>query len=636
MPKIEFLPSGTTVQVDSGTELAKAFRRAGIEIETPCGGEGTCGKCRVKILSGAVEENAGGVLPEDAVLEGYVLACQSRVADTDLVVEVPDLGQKGGQFAEAASIAEHHIAQASAPPVRELLLSVQQPKLEDGLSDLDRIALALKPEFGEERIEFPLPVLRTAAASLRRHNGQIRAVLSCGTETPRIIRIEPGHTPEPLLGVAIDIGTTTIAVQLMELSSGRDLETRTDYNEQIPCGLDVISRINYAQRPGHLEELRARVLRTINTLIARVCDGRGFDAKKVCAASMSGNTVMMHLALGLDPQHIRLEPYTPTVYRFPDLRCGAAGVEIEPEAPLYISPCVGSYVGGDITAGLLCTDLARNKDDTSLFIDIGTNGEMVIGNKDFLMCCACSAGPAFEGGGIECGMRASQGAIDKVTVDAASGRPTIRTIGNAAPMGICGSGIIDLLANLLRTGWMDQAGKFQRGRSSPSVFVEGRKAYYVLAEAEQSGTGKRIAISETDVENVIRAKAAIYAACSLLLERVGLSVADLHNVFIGGGFGRFLDLEKAILIGLLPELPLERFHYIGNSSLTGSALCLVSEYHRNKQNELAARMSYFELNTDPAYMHQYTGALFLPHTDDARFPVTTKSLQNSRSGGIHA
>ncbi len=628
MPKIEFVPGGSCIAVDSGTELIQAFRLAGVEVETPCGGEGTCGKCRVKIIAGKVDGDSG-VLPAEAAIEGYVLACRSRVAETDLVVEIPSaLGYQAGQFAEAGPLPKHHEAGIELRPlVQRMTLSVPAPRLEDGHSDVDRIALALKPYTGILAPEFPLSVLRKTASAVRERSGEVCVTLSRQGEWSRLIRIEPGRAQAPLLGVAIDVGTTTVAVQLLDLSSGRDLETRTDYNSQIPCGLDVISRINYAQKPGRLDDLRSRVLSTINALIAQVCQARNITPGQVCAAAVSGNTVMMHLLLGLNPEHIRLEPYTPTLYHFPALRCGDVGIEIEPEAPLFGSPCVGSYVGADITAGLLCTDLARDKEYTSLFIDIGTNGEMVIGNRDFLLCCACSAGPAFEGGGLECGMRASLGAIDKVEVDPASGQPRIRTIANGPPAGICGSGIIDLLANLLVSGWMDQAGKLNRSRKNPSIIVEGRRAWYVLADAGQSGTGKPILVSETDIENVIRAKAAIYAACALLLERVGMSVEDLHNVFIGGGFGRFLDLEKAILIGLLPELPLDRYHYIGNSSLTGSAMCLLSESYRNKQAELANRMSYFELNTDPSYMHQYTGALFLPHTEEKVFPRTMERLR---------
>jgi uncharacterized 2Fe-2S/4Fe-4S cluster protein (DUF4445 family) len=342
---------------------------------------------------------------------------------------------------------------------------------------------------------------------------------------------------------------------------------------------------------------------------------------------------MTHLLLGLPPEYIRLHPYTPTVLQTPYLAAGQVGIDIEPEAWICLSPCVGSYVGGDITAGILCTDLARDVEEVSLFIDIGTNGELVVGNRDFLMTCACSAGPAFEGAGIDCGMRASLGAIEKIEVDPATGVPQYATIGNVRPKGICGSGMIDLLANLLRTGWMDPAGKLDRSRVSPAIEIDGKRARYLIAPRADSDANHPITVSEIDIENIVRAKAAIYSACALIMHQVGMDFTDLAHVYIAGGFGRFLDLEKAITIGLLPDIPRERFHYIGNASLMGSYMVAVSQVYRQRQLDLASRMTCFELSTDPAYMDQYTAALFLPHTDPARFPSVAQALVANRNRG---
>jgi uncharacterized 2Fe-2S/4Fe-4S cluster protein (DUF4445 family) len=323
---------------------------------------------------------------------------------------------------------------------------------------------------------------------------------------------------------------------------------------------------------------------------------------------------MMHLLLGLNPEYIRLDPFTPTVLALPFLRASEVGIDIQPMAPVMISPAVGSYVGGDITAGILCTDLVGHDDAVSLFMDIGTNGEVVLGNKEFLLAAACSAGPAFEGGGIKCGMRAAAGAIEKVAVDPATGLAVFRTIGRMKPLGICGSGMISLLAELLKTGWIDAAGKLNRSKPSGSIRIDGRKAAYTLVSEEESRTGRAIAVDEQDIENIIRAKASLYAACSLMLTQLGMTFHDLAKVYIAGGFGRFLDLDDAVAIGLLPDLPRDRFHFIGNASLKGSTMSLVSRKHRQRQKEQARRMTYLELTTTPAYMDQYTAALFLPHT----------------------
>ncbi|MDD4889457.1 MAG: ASKHA domain-containing protein, partial [Phycisphaerae bacterium] len=448
----------------------------------------------------------------------------------------------------------------------------------------------------------------------------------------RVIRLEAGDTTTRHFGLAIDIGTTTVAVQLVNLTTGKIMATRSDYNDQIACGLDVLSRINYARRPDRLGELQARVLGTINRLMRQVAESHHVDPHEICNAVLSGNTTMTHLLLGLSPEYIRLDPYTPTVMSLPFLTAAEVGLDITPDSWLYLSPAVGSYVGGDITAGLLCTGLASEPESVSLFIDIGTNGEIVLGNAEFLMTCACSAGPAFEGGGIDCGMRAALGAIEKVDIDPATGVASYSTIGRVRPKGICGSGMIDLLAKLLRTGWIDAAGKFDRSRPSASVRIDGRKARYVIATAAESGTGQPITIGEIDIENIVRAKAAIYSACALMLRHVGVAFADLANVYIAGGFGRFLDLENATTIGLLPDIARERFHYLGNTSLMGSYMIAVSQDYRQRQLDLASRMTCLDLSTEPNYMEQYTGALFLPHTDRAQFATVWERLDKARRG----
>jgi uncharacterized 2Fe-2S/4Fe-4S cluster protein (DUF4445 family) len=343
---------------------------------------------------------------------------------------------------------------------------------------------------------------------------------------------------------------------------------------------------------------------------------------------------MAHLLLGVSPESIRLAPYVPAFLEAPPATAGEMGLATDSRAPVAVSPAVGSYVGGDITAGVLCTELAGDSEEIGLFIDIGTNGELVLGNRDFLTCCACSAGPAFEGGGIGCGMRAAPGAVDRVDIDSGSGRARYATIGNGAPRGICGSGMVSLLSGLFRTGFMDAAGKLARDRACESIRIEGRRAWYRVAPDAETATGRPVEIGETEIESLVRAKAAVYSACALMLEQVGIDFDDISTVYIAGGFGRYLDIEDAVVIGLLPDLPRERFRYLGNASLSGTARVLLSEAERRRQLETARRMTYIELNTDPAYMDQYTGALFLPHTDLERFPTVKRSLGDHRKPEI--
>lgn len=631
MPIITFKPSGKTITVPPGTELLDAARKAKVEVKAPCGGKGTCGKCIVRITSGEVDSDSLGVLPGASVSEGYVLACKTKIIDSDITVEVPEQsGRKGGKFTDAdedKSLVRQELFPEKwnfDPLAVKWCVDVPAPQLEDGLSDIDRLTRRLQLEWGKKEFVYPLSVIRTAAEALRKENGKVTATIIREPERFRVIELEPGDTTVRHYGIAVDVGTTTVAVRLIFLPLAESIATRSDYNDQVECGLDVISRINYARRPERLAELRERVLKTINSLIKQVCDSHNVATGEICNAVISGNTTMTHLLLGLNPEYIRLEPYTPTLLETPYLTAEEVGIDINPQSWVYISPNVGSYVGGDITAGLLCTDLATDSEDISLFIDIGTNGELVIGNNEFMMTCACSAGPAFEGGGIEYGMRAAVGAIERVLVDPETGICEYSTIGNVKPEGICGSGMISLLADLFLTGWIDSAGKLNRVKESKVIKTIGRNATYTIASGKDTKHGKDIVISELDIENIIRAKAAIYSACALMLDQVGMTFEDLTNVYIAGGFGRFLDLEKATVIGLIPDLPREKFKYIGNSSLTGTYMVLVSQEFREKQIELAKRMTYLELSTDPGYMDQYTGALFLPHTDPERFPSVKK------------
>ena len=484
MPTVEFRPSAKTAQVLPQTGLLDAARQAGVNIDSPCGGEGTCGKCMVRVTAGEVDSRSLGTLPQAAVADGYVLACATRILQEDLVVEVPEpQAMEGGQF---ASENETHLVRQELLPKQwefdplavKWLVTVPPPQLESGLSDLDRLTRAIQHDWGRQPVEFSLATIRKLGDIIRAAEGQVTATLVRDSGRLHIIDIEPGDTTLRHFAIAIDVGTTTVAVQLIDLAVARMVAARSDYNDQIACGLDVISRINYARAPERLEELRARVLGTVNRLVGQVARSYGVAPQEISNAAISGNTVMTHLLLGLNPEYLRLAPYTPTLLQVPYLRNSEIGIDINRQAWIHFSPCVGSYVGGDITAGILCTDLATPTEDISLFIDIGTNGEIVLGNSSFLLACACSAGPAFEGGGIECGMRASTGAIEKVIIDPATGLARSSTIGHARPRGICGSGMIDLVAGLFLTR-LDRRGRQIRSRASLPGDPRGRTARHL-------------------------------------------------------------------------------------------------------------------------------------------------------------
>ncbi|MBI4557161.1 MAG: DUF4445 domain-containing protein [Candidatus Hydrogenedentes bacterium] len=635
MSTVTFEPSGKTVVVENGTDVLAAARAAGLEFDSPCGGKGTCGNCGVRVVAGDVVDESRGVLTHAAVAHGYVLACRARVTDTPVTIYLPETFELEG--ARILADDETYLVRPELllkdwqydPIVVKWLVHVAPAETLDGFSDLDRLIRAMRREWGNQEIVCSFGVVRELPETLRAEEGVVTVTVVRDGERFSVIRCEPGNQTTRLYAIAVDVGTTTVAVQLINLATRKILATRSAYNDQIKCGLDVISRINYAGRPGGLKELRNRVRETINRLVAEACRSNDIAPREVSSAVVSGNTTMNHLLLGITPEYLRLAPYTPAALEIPSLTAREVGIEINRDARVYFSPNSGSYVGGDITAGLLCTELSANTDDIQLFMDIGTNAEVVVGNRDFLMSCACSAGPAFEGGGIHCGMRAALGAIEKVDVDPATGRAAYSTIGGVPPRGICGTGVIECLANLLMTGWIDPAGKLDRSGRSPAIEYEGRRARYVIATAEESATGEAIFVSELDFENVIRAKAAIYSACALLLQQIGIGFEDLTRIYIAGGFGRFLDLEKAMTIGLVPDFPRDRFHFIGNASLMGSYQVVISQDYRQDQMKLARRMTYIDLSVMPGYMDEYTAALFLPHTNQDRFPTIKERIMAS-------
>lgn len=609
MPLVRFLPAEIEVEVAAGTLIHEAAIRAGLlTLDLPCGGQGTCGLCLVEAVGADGESRE-------------VPACQTRI-DRDLTVRLPDTRDAAMRVLGDS----HHLVSREllpdpahlAPLCRLVRLTIPPASIDEHYSDWSRLLRELCRGSETPVVAAPLPVLQTLAGALRAQDGRVTLLVQHTAAGLEVLEIEAGHGARRVLGLALDIGTTTIAAQLVDLENGRVLATRTSYNAQVRRGADVISRIDYARTAERLAELRALVLDTINTLIVQMENDVMVEARQIRAAFVAGNTTMIHLLLGLPPCYIRESPYVPTVTVVPALTAAAVGLEIHPEAVVECAPGVGSYVGGDITAGLLCTELATNHEDVFLFLDIGTNGEIVIGNAEWRVACACSAGPAFEGAGIRCGMRATAGAIEHVEI-APEGALRYRVVGGGKPAGICGSGLICLLGEMLKHGIVDRAGRLQSGDSRG----------FLVESAERTATGEDLVITDADLENLVRTKAAIYAACARILDNVGLEWDAVARVYIAGGFGRYIQIADAVRIGMLPDLPHEKFRYIGNSALTGAYIALLSREHRDRLAAIAARTTYVDLSSDPRYMDSYVQAMFLPHTDRKRFPSVALELANT-------
>jgi len=532
------------------------------------------------------------------------------------------------------------------PAVFKRYVELVPPSLEDNVSDLTRLTTALAKQHGIEGISADFRVIRKLSRLLREADWKVTATLVLTRKGYKLINVEPGDTTRQNYSIVIDVGTTTVFGQLLDLNgcvvyacpNGQcdgttlfALAEASDYNGQISYGEDVITRIVYSQKPGGLKRLQEVIVSTINGIIQELLRMSRIDPMLVSHLVIAGNTTMTQLLLGLDPKYLREAPYVPTANFIPPVRAVHLGINIGEHVHIYIFPMVASYVGGDIVAGILGSGIFQ-REALTLYMDIGTNGEIVLGNKDWLVSDSCSAGPAFEGAGIKFGMRATRGAIEQVNIHPRSYEPMILTIGRTKPLGICGSGLIDAVAGLLEVGAIDQNGKFRLDLPTERV-RKGPDGYeYVLARKEETQINEDIVLTEIDIENLIRTKAAIYAGCKVLLESVGLGFKDVEQVIIAGGFGRHLDLEKAMFIGLLPELDIEKFLFVGNGSLLGARLLSFSKDLLREAERIARMMTNLELSNHPTFMNEFIAAMFLPHTDIAAFPKATERLR--RLGAI--
>lgn len=630
--QVTFQPDATSATVERGATLLDAAIAAGLLLDGSCGGRGICGRCAVIVTSGPVEILEGAPAPVD----GRILACRTTVVG-DVTLEVPDSSRIEGleiltgtdraigifDPSDAALGEVPAVGRFRLDPLAAAIpLTLAEPTIDDASSDLGTVRRALRRGHGIGQLDVPLTVLRRMPERIRLADRVVSAIVARHDGGHELLELADGREGRPVFGLAIDIGTTTVAVHLVNLRSGKTAGAAGALNGQYAYGEDVISRIIHAAEPGGLEALRSTVTNEINVLAGSLALAHHVDRHEIVAAVVAGNTTMIHLFLGLPPAEIRRAPNVPVATSLPVYHAAEVGLHIHGRAPVACMPGVGSYVGGDITADVLASGMDE-RPELAMLIDAGTNGETVIGNRDFLVCCACSAGPAFEGGGTSCGMRAARGAISRVSL-AAGGTPAWTTIGDAPPRGICGSGLVDLLAELLRAGTLDRSGRLRAG--APGVH-DGESGLEVrVTPAEASATGRAITLSTADIETLLRSKAAVYAGAAVLARRLGIDMAAIERIYVAGGFGSSLDVEKAILIGLLPDVPIERVTFIGNGSVTGARMALLSHDAWLRAADIAERMTYRDLSADPTFMDEYVGALFLPHTDSRRFPRATAAL----------
>ncbi|MDY6903976.1 MAG: ASKHA domain-containing protein [Thermodesulfobacteriota bacterium] len=642
---VKFLPHERQVQMPEGETLIKAAMEAGVHINASCGGEGVCGKCRVIVEEGEVADGISEKLKQEDIDNGARLACRSKLIG-DVTVRVPMESSISDRSAldmqhvprRKASIIQMDLEQLKEeglflPPVEKKYIELPPPDHGENVPDVTRLVNELRLKHNEHNLEFLLPVIRKIPDIIREKDFTVTLTLARAVREggrTRVINIQPGDTTSQNYAVAVDIGTTTVYGEIINLGTGEILAQNADFNAQVSYGEDIITRIVAAEKPGGLEKLHDLVVGTINGIIKKLLKRSGVDPVNISTITLAGNTTMTQLLLEINPRYIRRSPYVPASTLYPPTLAKSIGIELGDHVTALVYPQISSYVGGDIVAGVMGSGLYR-RDDLTLFIDIGTNAEIVIGNKDWMVCAACSAGPAFEGGGITFGMRAAKGAIEDFSIDPVTLEPMILTHGDTKPVGICGSGLIIMVAVLFEMGIIDNRGKLNRDMDTERIREVDNVYEYVVVRKENTGIDRDIVLTEIDIDNLIRAKGAIYSGCMTLLEEVGLTIDALDAVVLSGGFGSYIDLEKAITIGLLPEIDAEKVTFIGNGSLMGARMSALTNRIRKDVGEVVQKMTNFELSETKSYMDNYMAALFLPHTEINLFPKLRDRLKAQKN-----
>ncbi len=624
---IKFLPGKKTIEVPRDYNLRQAILDCGLELESSCGGVGTCGKCKVQVIEGDIFSKKSKFIDQKDMEDGFVLACASKVR-SNLIIDIPEVKKSKAKIEKGVlsiekqkkyvGVNKNELSEIEIKPwILKETIEVEKPILGYSTSDIYRLKKSIKSVLNIEDIKIPINLLRELPFLLREKNWNVTVTVDKRIHT--LINIQSGKTSKKNYGIALDIGTTTLVLYLIDLQDGQILKSVSDYNPQIKFGEDIINRIIYSLKKHGLSKLRGTLKSTINNLISKLTGNSNIDSEDVSALMVAGNPTMMHIFYGITPKFIREEPYVLAASKFPEINAAESGIKYIKNATIYNIQGVASYLGGDITSGISATRMPESEELT-LFLDLGTNGELVVGNRDWMMGCSCSAGPAFEGGGVKCGVRAIDGAIEKVIIDQKTFKCEFEVIGGSKPIGICGSGLLDIMGEMFLKGIIDRRGKFIKDIGNPYLKCIDNDWLYVLADGRENATGKDIYISEVDIDNLIRAKAAIYSGIKTLLEEVDLSIYDIKKVYIAGGLGKNLNVQNAIIIGMLPDINLDKYFFLGNTSVTGAYMSILSENKYNQTEEIADKITYLELSINMKFIDRYIAGLFLPYTDLRDFP----------------
>jgi uncharacterized 2Fe-2S/4Fe-4S cluster protein (DUF4445 family) len=629
--KVCFEPSGLKTEVPAGTILLEAAHKAGVYLSSICGGDGYCGKCKVIIDQGQFQCRPTTLLTPDETRENIVLACQTKIL-SDITITVPKIhtletsqilmDSDAHRFSELAGDIREGVFEFD-PLVRKLEVNMSPPTVHDHTADHERLYVAIREQIDAPIMQTGFRILQGLSKVLQQTDYKVAVTVGRRGGTTELIEVEPITRSKTNFAVAVDLGTTTVVAHLIDLINVKTIDTEATYNSQINFGEDYIRRIIYAEENNAFDEMQDRIVQDVNDLIVTMASRQKVDLHDITGVICAGNTAMVHFLLNLDPTRIRREPYVASAGFVPPIRAAEVGIQINKRGLLYCLPSVAAYVGSDIVAGVLTTRIYTKK-EISLFVDIGTNGEVVLGNRDWLVCASSSAGPAFEGTGVKHGMRAGAGAIEKLDI-APDGSIKFKTISDKHPAGICGSGLLDTIAELFTNGLIDRTGRFT-AYEDPR-FTEGNDGpqFQLVPPANKH---QEIVITQADIDNLVRSKAGVFAAIRVLMNSTQTKVEDIDAIYIAGGFGNFMNVRQAVIVGMLPDVPVEKIRFVGNTSVAGAKTVLMSRKALETAEKIADSMTYFDLMSHSGYMDEFIKASFLPHTDLSLFP-SVGSVKNA-------
>jgi uncharacterized 2Fe-2S/4Fe-4S cluster protein (DUF4445 family) len=616
--QVIFLPSGRRGEVPEGKTVLEASRELGVGIESLCGGKKSCGKCKVKWMEGHLSpftEEEGKFITESERTEGYRLSCAAQIlGNVQIFIPEESLIQK--------QVIRKGASQKSIelkPAIALQFVELSPPSLHDPLGDFDRLQKFLSERYFLSKTQIDYPAILKLSHVLRQ--GHWKATVATWMDM-EILDVKPGRADD-LYGIAIDVGTTTVAGYLCSLRSGELIATQSMMNPQVVYGEDVMSRITYTvTHPDGLEKIHQSIIDALNQLIGAVAKRSRVSSDDILELTIVGNTAMHHLLLKIDPQYLAVSPFTPVVHRSMDIKARDLGLKVNASANVHILPIEAGFVGAD-NVGVLIAEEPYRQDAMVLIIDIGTNGELVMGNRERLLSSSCATGPALEGAHIKFGMRAAPGAIERVSIDPNTLEVNFKTIGentwqseskSASAIGICGSGIIDVVAELFRNKIILQSGRFSEDIPSPRLRISGQGPEFVVAWKDETSIGKDITITQPDIRNVQLAKAALYTGAKLMMKKLGIEKLD--KVILAGAFGTYINTEAAMTLGMFPDCDLRNVYAVGNAAGDGARIALLNRDKRVEADEIARKVEYVELTIEKDFQKEFIDALALPHAKD--------------------